>query len=167
MAETRGTAGTPRKGRGHGGQRLPPQPATRPKRLAFTLDLNTGQIIRVEGVDAENMRHDLSQTEMTVLRSDTGRPRVETLLEEAFEAGIACILGGGSDETTETDGDAGLRQMILKPLMDDSAAARLMKSDVLNQAIVETLIEHALLARRAAPKGEPQDSSSNGSASTH
>jgi hypothetical protein len=168
MAETRGTAGTPRKGRSQSAERVTRQPAARPDRLAFTLDLKTGQIIRVEGVDADDERRELSETEMADLRSGLRQTRIETLLEEAFEAGITCVLGGGDpDEPPETADDADLRQIILKPLMHDSAAARLLKSEVLNQAIVETLIEHAFTARRASPKGGPQDPDSDRATAPH
>lgn len=162
MAEARGTAGTSRKGRGQGAQRSPPQPAARPDRLAFTLDLNTGQITSVEGVDGDGVRRELTEAERADLKSGLRRVRVETLLEEAFEAGITCVLGdGGPDEAPEASDDADLRQIILKPLMERSAAARLMRSDVLDQAIVETLIDHALSRRPDGPNGAPQDPRSN------
>ncbi|MGH1573516.1 hypothetical protein ACRAWG_26185 [Methylobacterium sp. P31] len=166
MAEARGTAGTSRKGRSRGAERLPPRPAVRPDRLAFTLDLNTGQITCVEGVDADGVRRELSEREMTDLRSGLRRARIETLLEEAFEAGITCVLGDGdAEEPPETSDDTDLRQIILKPLMEGSAAARLMRSDVLDQAIVETLIDHALSRRPAGPNGGPQEPDSKRAAS--
>ena len=165
MAEARGTAGTSRKGRGQGAQRSPPQPAARPDRLAFTLDLNTGQITSIEGGDGDGVRRELSEAEMAALRSGLRAARIETLLEEAFEAGITCVLGDGPDEATEATDDTDLRQIILKPLMERSAAARLMRSDVLDQAIVETLIDHALSRRPAGPNGGPQDPDSKHAAS--
>lgn len=157
MAGARGTPGIPRKGRHQRAGRLPPQPAARPDRLAFTLDLNTGQITCVESVGADGVRRELSEMEMTDLQSGLRRARIETLLEEAFEAGITCVLGGSDpEEPPETSSDTDLRQIILKPLMERSAAARLMRSDVLDQAIVETLIDHALSRRPAGPNGGPQ-----------
>ncbi|MHB2209264.1 hypothetical protein [Methylobacterium sp. CM6257] len=145
---------------------MPPQPAARPDRLAFTLDLSTGQITCVEGVDADGVRRELSETEMADLRGGLRRAKIETLLEEAFEAGITCVLGGGDpDEPPETSDDTDLRQTILKPLMERSAAARLMRSDVLDQAIVESLIDHALLRRPAGPNGGPQNPDSDRAAS--
>ncbi|MDG2570778.1 hypothetical protein P7L87_24820, partial [Vibrio parahaemolyticus] len=82
---------------------------------------------------------------------------LEQLLEQAFEAGIACVLGG-EDESVgarEPKEEADLRRILLKPLIDESPAARLMRRDVLDRAIVETLIHHSLKPRSKSSEGGP------------
>src|SRR4051812_28894368 len=101
---------------------------------------------RSRAIDATGARHELSQDEKTNLAKDNGRVGLEELLEQAFEAGIACVLGGEDKprEVKEPKEDADLRRVPLKPLIDEGPAARLMRRDVLNRAIVETLIHHSL-----------------------
>lgn len=152
------SAGPPRKGRRHGAPAASDQ-TTRPDRFAVTLDAKTGAIIQIEGIDATGARHELSKDEKATLAKDNGHAGLEELLEQAFEAGIACVLGGEDEpgEAKEPKADADLRRILLKPLIDESPAARLMRRDVLDRAIVETLIHHSLKSRSKAPEGRPTE----------
>ena len=69
--------------------------------------------------------------------------RLDDLLERAFEAGIACVLGGDADvdATQESPEDAQLRRQLLAPLIKRSAVNHLRESGALNRAIVNTLID--------------------------
>src|SRR5689334_20968150 len=100
MADTHKSAGPPRKG----GRHVPPAAAApdipRPDRFAFTIDAKTGAIIQIEGIDASGTRHELSTDERISLARQNGRAKLEELLEQVFEAGIACVLGG-EDEPGE------------------------------------------------------------------
>jgi len=71
------------------------------------------------------------------------------ILEEAFEAGIACGLGevADEDEPVESEKDANLRHLLLRPLIENSAAKRLMRREVLHRAFLKTLIGHGTGAR--------------------
>lgn len=151
------SAGSPRKGRRQGGPASTSEQPPRPDRLAVTLDAKTGEVIQIEGIDASGTRHELSKDETASLVKGNGRPRLEELLEQAFEAGIACMLGDEdeADEAKEAKEDADLRRILLKPLMEESPAARLMRRDVLDRAIVETLIDHSLKSRSKSAKAGP------------
>lgn len=156
----------PRKGRKHHSPASDsPQPGRtgRPERFAFTMDANTGEVIQIEGIDATGARHELSKDEKATLAKDNGRVRLEELLEQAFEAGIACVLGGEEEpeEAKEAKKDAELRHILLKPLIEESPAARLMRRDVLDRAIVETLIQHSLKSRSKGPEGGPRKESNS------
>lgn len=154
----------PRKGRKHSSPASSSPQATRPERFAFTVDANTGEVIQIEGIDAAGARHELSKDEKADLAKDNGHVRLEELLEQAFEAGIACVLGGeeGPEEAKEAKKDAELRHILLKPLIEESAAARLMRRDVLDRAIIETLIQHSLKSRSKESEGGPRkDPNSN------
>jgi len=116
------------------------RPAT--KYLTVTIDADSARVVRVEGQNASGTRHELTRDERRNL-ANIGDDRLDDLLERAFEAGIACVLGGDADvdETQESPEDAQLRRELLAPLIKRSAVRRLRESGVLNRAIVNTLIE--------------------------
>lgn len=130
---------------------------SRPARFALTFDASTGAVITFESVDTAGRRHKLSKTEKIDLARESNGPSLEALLENAFEAGIACVLGDdeqGKATEHETKEDEGLRRILLKPLIEESSAAQLIRRDILHQAIVQTLIEDAVKA--AEPEGESE-----------
>ena len=110
--------------------------------LTFTLRANTGEILKFESVDAAGGRRELSKPEIIGLAKEIKGHGVEALLERAFEAGIACLLDGDDEkeEGGETQDENGLRKILLEPLIEGSDAARVMRREVLRQAIVQTLI---------------------------
>src|SRR5262245_58679991 len=66
--------------------------------FVFTIDADTAQIVRFETVDASGGRRELSQEEKAALIKQANGGRIEEVLEQAFEAGIACAL---EDERVE------------------------------------------------------------------
>jgi hypothetical protein len=103
-----------------------------PKLVTATIDAFTGRIIDVRSADDAG------------LSVHNGGATLEDLFEQAFEAGIACVLGeDGNSEADESKEDAALRRQILRPMIQHSAARRLMRQDVLGRAIVGTLIQKA------------------------
>jgi hypothetical protein len=130
-------------------------PESTAKFFAFTMDANTAQIVKLESLDASGASHELSEDEKASLARATSKEGLEEVLEQAFEAGIACVLGGefAEDKAKESEEDAELRHLLLKPLIEHSAAKELMKREVLNRAILETLIEHSMKARPASAEG--------------
>ena len=112
------------------------------RRLGFTLDASTGEIIKIESADSAGQRRELSKTERLDLAKESRGAGVETLLERAFEAGIASLLDGEDEkeDESETEEEAGVRQILLQPLMERTFAAHAMRREVLRQAIVQTLI---------------------------
>jgi hypothetical protein len=117
--------------------------------LTVTINTKTGQIIKIEGANGSRARHELSNEEKASLAKKTGRATLEAIIEEAFEAGIACGLGEevDEDESVESEKDANIRHLLLRPLIENSAAKRLMRRDVLSRAILKTLISHGTGAR--------------------
>jgi hypothetical protein len=117
--------------------------------LTVTIDTKTGQIIKIEGANGTRAQHELSDEEKASLAKKMGRATLEAIIEEAFEAGVACGLGeeADEDEPVESEKDANLRHLLLRPLIENSAAKRLMRRDVLSRAILKTLIGHGTGAR--------------------
>jgi hypothetical protein len=117
--------------------------------LTVTIDTKTGQIIKIEGANGTRPHHELSDEEKASLAKKTGRATLEAIIEEAFEAGIACGLGeeADEDEPVESEKDASLRHLLLRPLIENSAVKRLMRRDVLSRAFLKTLIGNGAGAR--------------------
>lgn len=116
------------------------RPAT--KYLTVTIDADSARVIRIEGQNASGARHELTRDERRSLASGSD-DRLDDLLERAFEAGIACVLGGDADvdATQESPEDAQLRRQLLAPLIERSAVNHLRESGALNRAILNTLID--------------------------
>ncbi|HTR18217.1 MAG TPA: hypothetical protein VMI52_14460 [Acetobacteraceae bacterium] len=110
--------------------------------LALTIHGKTGQVVKVEDVDGTGAHHEVSDEKKANLAKEIGDNTLESLLEQAFEAGIACALGEeiGQDEVKESKEEADIRHRLLQRLIKNSAARRLMQREVLNRAILGTLI---------------------------
>jgi len=121
------------------------------KAVTITIDADSADVLRVEGVDAKGARHELSDDEkaslVNLIKDGRREERLEQALEHAFEAGIACVLGEEDDEdddtTQESAADAALRHRLLAPLIKRSAVRHLTDRAALNRAILGTLIEHS------------------------
>ena len=115
-------------------------------RLAITLDSDTGEILKYEAVDAAGGRRELSQNERLELAKIRRGEAVEDLIERAFEAGLACLLGGadGPEDENETEEDAKFRRALLRPLMEKSVVGPRLRRDALRRAIVRSLIRDVL-----------------------
>ena len=113
----------------------------------MTFDAATGQVVRVEGVDAAGGRHDLSDDEKAKLAQTEAGETLQGVIEEAFEAGIACALGDQVGETEpESEEDAELSRMLLRSLIQHSPAQRFMQRERLGRTIVRSLVQAALVA---------------------
>jgi hypothetical protein len=136
-------------------------PSSRPQRLAFTLDASTGEVIKIESAESAGQRRELSKAERLDLAKESRGAGVEALLERAFEAGIACLLDEDKKEDdNETEEEAGVRQILLQPLMGRTFAARAMRREVLRQAIVQTLIQDIVSSGESEsepPKSQKSD----------
>ena len=122
---------------------VPNAHAPPPRRLAFTFDASTGEIVKAENVDSGGQRRELSKADKLDLAKEHPGAGVDTLVERAFEAGIASLLDeeDRKEEESETEDEAGVRRILLKPLMERTFAARALRRDVLRRAIVQSLIQ--------------------------
>lgn len=112
--------------------------------LSFTVDVNTGHVVTVETLDATGTRRRVSVRQQKFLARE-GRERLESVLEEAFEAGIDCVLGD-SDQADAAEGelDAKLRHDLIAPLIQGSPAGRRLKRELPYRARLGTLIQSSL-----------------------
>lgn len=102
----------------------------------------------MEAVDGTGASHELSSKEKADLTKKGERLTLEDLLERAFEAGIACVLGAEAEDDGREDAE--LSRILLQPLIQQSPAAHLLRRDVLNRAILGALIEYGVKPRSAA-----------------
>src|SRR6516162_8071860 len=125
------------------------EPVLHPDLLTFTIQARTGQIVKIESVDSTGAHHELSDEEKSNLAKEKSKASLEDMLEQAFEAGIACVLGDadGEDDPPESAKDADLRRLLLRPLIEDGAAKRLLQRDALSRAVLTTLIQNATSSR--------------------
>ena len=144
MAPTDKASGKPRTGKAQG-TKSSTTASDLSDLLTLTIDVKTGQIVKIESVDSTGAHHELSDEEKANLARQKNKSTVEAIIEQAFEAGVACGLGDmdGEDDPVESAKDADLRRLLLRPLIEDSAAKRLMQRDILSRAILATLIQNS------------------------
>jgi hypothetical protein len=117
--------------------------------LTLTIHAKTGHIVKIESVDSTGAHHEFSDEERANLAKEKSEATVEAIIEQAFEAGVACGLGDvdGEDDPPESTKDADVRRLLLRPLIEESAAKRLMQRDILSRAILATLIQNSTSSR--------------------
>lgn len=121
------------------------QPVHRLMTVTITIDAESAEVVRIEGVDATGSRHELSEEEKTSLIKERREERLAAFVEQAFEAGIASVLGRDEDETKEeSPEDIELRRELLAPLIERSGLGHLTERTALNRAMLGTLIEHSM-----------------------
>ncbi len=123
-------------------------PQSEPGRISATFDVATGKIVEVLSIGAAGAPEKLTPNRRVALSKQTGDATLEDLFGEAFEAGIACVLGddaedGEEDETGDTAADVSLHRQILRQMIERSTAQRFTQNDVLGRAIVRTLLQKA------------------------
>ena len=121
--------------------------------VVVTLRASTGTIVSVEMATADGARHALTDSETARLVGE--RPTFASLVHDAFEAGIACVLddgaGGGDERSGETEEDVDLHDALLDALIERSAAKRLLSRETLHSAVLGTIIDAAAGNGKAPP----------------
>jgi hypothetical protein len=122
--------------------------------FAFTINPKTAEIVKLESLDSSGTRHELSEAEKNSLADAGAGEEIEDIVEQVFEAGIACVLGDeGPEYREESAEDAELRHLLLTPLIRSSSVGRLIQREALSHAILGTLIRHSI-----TPSAPPRSS---------
>ena len=126
--------------------------------FAFTIDASTGQITGLEKVDSSGARRQLSEQDKASLQASKSWHTLEALVEQAFEAGIACALGSGDekDEAQELEDEAEVRRTLLLPLMERSRTMTLLQRSVLGQAILASALQQITAPHASEAEGSPE-----------
>jgi hypothetical protein len=159
MGETKSTVPNPKGStvEKEVGTRLNPRfAAPQPHLFELIINADTGDIVKIEKVEGTGTRRDIRDDEMAGLTTGAA-PTLNALIERAFEAGIACMLGvgAGRDEAEESAEEADLRRALLMPLMEGTLAKDALKPEVVGKAILASAIAQVAAARIATlEKGE-------------
>jgi hypothetical protein len=121
--------------------------------FGLTINGETGEIVKIEKVEGTGARRDLRDDEMAGL-TNRAAPTLNALIERAFEAGIACMLGveAGRDEAEESAEEADMRRALLMPLIESTLANEALKPEVVGKAILASAIAQVAAARTASPE---------------
>jgi hypothetical protein len=139
-----------------------PQPGSEStdKLFAFTINPKTAEIVKLESLDPSGARHELSDAEKTSLAGAKAEEEIEDIVEQVFEAGIACVLGDeDSEHSEESAEEAELRHLLLTPLIEESPVQRLIEREALRRAILGTLIRNSI-GSNAPPRSSQASSAS-------
>jgi hypothetical protein len=137
--------------------------------FALTISADTGEIVKIEKVEGTHSRRELRDEDTAGLSASAG-PTLDALIERAFEAGIACMLGvrARHTEANESDEEADLRRALLMPLIEDTWAKDSLKREVLGKAILASAIAQVAAARAATlEKGGAQEKAEGGIRGPH
>ncbi len=141
-----------------------PQGSERPagaKSVAVTIDAGTGHVDRIEIIEGNGARRELSGQERADLVEEATGPTLETIFERSFLAGIDSVLGDGAreEEEPESEGERALVRGLLQPMIERSAAQGLLRREVLRKAVLRALVQDASTpppsAGGPAPEGKP------------
>ena len=117
------------------------------KQLIFTLNGATGAVIRIEMIDPHGKRYEIPKDETVALAGKDGLHEIESALDDAFEAGISCLLepteggelGEDSEETEDSDEEKELRRVLLMQIIGRDVRRRLQRRHVQRFILSRTL----------------------------
>ena len=117
------------------------------QQLVVTINSAVGRIVKVEKLDNAGKRQELTEENWAKLVGEDEVEEMQSALEEAFEAGIAGVLGEEfeDEEAYEDDEQRGLRRLLISGLVRRSVRRRILQRLVLSR-----------LLRRGSPKANKQ-----------
>jgi len=107
------------------------------QQVVVTISASMGRIVRVEKTDKGGKRHELGDEEWAKLVGEDEAEEIESALEEAFEAGVAVVLGEEyeADEAYEDDEERALRRLLLGGLLRRSTRRRILQRLVMSRLL--------------------------------
>jgi hypothetical protein len=135
MSMTAGTdEATTTKGGPREGEQAPPRresshaaQADSTEQLILTIRAAKGEVIKIEKIEVDGKRREISKEEVTALVGKDELNEIENALDEAFEAGISGVLdpGGEVEESVETEEETALRRALLTLIVGTEVRRRL------------------------------------------
>jgi hypothetical protein len=113
------------------------------QQVIVTINSAMGRIVKVEKTDKAGKRQELGEEELAKLVGEDEAEEIESAIEEAFEAGVAVVLGEEyeADDAYEDDEERAFRRLLLGGLLRRSVRRRILQRLVLSR-----------LLRRSSPK---------------
>jgi hypothetical protein len=122
----------------------PVESAEEIEQLVVTFNAAMGEIVKVEKVDKAGKRQELTDEECAKLAGQDEVEEVEGALEEAFEAGVAVVLGD-EDEEDYDDEERAFRQLLIGGFLERHPLRhRLVHQLLLRRLLLRRLLKRAL-----------------------
>ena len=115
------------------------------EQLLVTISPATSRIVKVERVDKAGKHQELSEKESANLFGEDEVEEIETALEEAFEAGVAGILGDEyeADGEYEDDEEGAMRRFLISELL----IRRSVRRRIMHRLLLSRMLRRGLLKR--------------------
>jgi hypothetical protein len=115
------------------------------EQIIFTMRAPRGEVVKVEKIDVGGNRHELSKEEIAGFVGKNEVSEIEDALDEAFEAGICCLLDPRSEveERPETGDEVALRRELLTLIIGAGVRRRLQRR----------IVQRLILSRAASRLG--------------
>jgi hypothetical protein len=117
--------------------------ASEQEHLVLTINAPMGKIVRVEKIDKAGKHQELAEEEWTKLVGDDDGEDIEVALEEAFEAGIAAVLGERYEDEGEDDEEKAVRRFLIHELLGPHPVQR----RILQRVLVSRVLRRRILKR--------------------
>ena len=114
-----------------------PVVAAEEEQLSVTINTTTGRIVRIEKADKAGKRQELAEEDWAKLVGEEEVEELEGALEEAFEAGIAGVLGEDQDddEGYENEEEKAVRRFLIGKLVRRSVRRRILQRLLLSRLL--------------------------------
>jgi len=114
------------------------------EQLVVTFNVAMGEIAKVEKVDKAGKRQELTEEECAKLAGQDEVEEIEAALEEAFEAGVAVVLGDEDAEDYD-DEERAFRQLLIGGFLERHPLRhRLVHQLLLRRLLLRRLLKLAL-----------------------
>lgn len=119
--------------------------ASEQEQVMMTIEVPMGKIVKVEKIDKAGKRHELAEEEWAKLVGGDEAEDIEVALEEAFEAGIAAVLGERYDDegAYEDDEERAVRRFLIHELLGPHPVQR----RILQRVLVSRVLRRRILKR--------------------
>ena len=116
------------------------------EQLMVTINPAMGGIVRVERIDKAGKRQELVEEELAKLVGEDEVDEIEAALEEAFEAGIAVVLGDTyeDEEAYEDDEERALRRLLVGGLLRRSIRRRILQRVLVSRVLRRNTVKGVL-----------------------
>jgi len=119
--------------------------ASEEEQVVVTINARMGKIVKVERIDKAGAHEELEEKEWAKLVGDNEVEEIEAALEEAFERGVAAVLGEEYEEEDSYEGDEerAVRRLLIRGLL-----RRPVQRRILQRLLVSRLLRRRVLKRR-------------------
>jgi hypothetical protein len=116
------------------------------EQLVVTINPAIGRIVKVEKLDKTGKHQEVSEDSWAKLVGEDEVEEIEAALDEAFEAGVAGVLGEeyDADEGYEDDEEKAIRRFLISELL----IPRSVRRRITHRLLLSRMLRHRFLKRR-------------------